>query len=80
VGPSIQVLPTITFLSNRPFTGVSHPSKVCLWDCLCRGPERRILGGAVGPSRCGWTSLVRPDLGGAAGPTFLVSGLWTWSP
>jgi hypothetical protein len=29
---------------------------------------------------CGRTSLVRPDLGGATRPTFVVSGPWTWSP
>jgi hypothetical protein len=39
-----------------------------------------ILGGAAGPSRCSRISLVRPDLGGAAGPSFVLSGPWTWSP
>jgi hypothetical protein len=68
VGPSIQVLPTIAFWSNRPFTSVSHASNLCLWDCCWCGSERRILGGAARPRRCGQTWLVRSDLVGVAGP------------
>jgi hypothetical protein len=35
--------------SNRPFAGVSHPSKVRLLDCWCRGPEIRHMVGAGAP-------------------------------
>jgi hypothetical protein len=53
VCPSIQVLPILAFWSHRPFTTISHPPKMCLWNCWCCGHERRIFGGAAKPSRCG---------------------------